>query len=175
MNKDEKKEWGSYAEESRWHESLTAFVKTAVREKIERMDGEGPNADSGGQVSDERLDEVLTGISGLQRRLEDLEDETSNLRSMVKAQARADMTEIMPIVWKMLPTSREEARTAEGASVEIGGEVADSDLVRLALERMAEETNAVKRISDGDEVRWYREEDHGREEFSIGETTVIRE
>ncbi|KPN29976.1 hypothetical protein SY89_00696 [Halolamina pelagica] len=136
MDAEEKEEWDEYREQARWADSLTDFVKTAVREKIERMDSEGgdfevPEVDaSGGGVANSG--EVLERIQDLRNDMQDLESEVSGAVDAVHAQQGVD-PDLAPELYQALPVGEEDAMTAEDLAHKTGHKEA---AVRFALENL---------------------------------------
>jgi len=135
MNEDEKEEWNEYSKKARWSDNLTDFVKKAVREKIERMDGDSadfevPDVDASGGVADSG--EVLERIQDLRNDMQDLAGNVSNAMDAVHAQQGVD-PDVSPDVYQALPKGEDEAMTAEDLAHATGYRHAT---VRFVLENM---------------------------------------
>lgn len=136
MDDERKEEWREYAEQSRWNDNLTDFVKEAVREKIERMDGDGgdfniPDVDvSGGGSADNG--EVLERLQDLHNRFEDLQADVNDAVDAVHAQQGLD-PDVSPDVYQALPTGESDAMSAEDLAHATGHRQAT---VRFALENL---------------------------------------
>lgn len=152
MSADEKEEWTEYTEESRWSDSLTDFVKEAVREKIERMDS--PSAPSG-SAEQEASGEVIDRIQDLQNDLQDLQGDVSQAVNAVHAQQGID-PEIPPEIHSALPLGEENAATVSEL-VEDGSYAFSEAEAGFALENMARNMGNVKRTSEPP-VGWYKVE-----------------
>lgn len=159
MNADEKDEWAEYAEQSRWHDNLTDFVKTAVREKIERIDGDAADFDI--ELAEDAVNadgEVLERIQDLHNRFEDLQTDVSDAVDAVHAQ-RGVNPDLAPDIYQGLPEGREDAVTAEELAKTTGYKDAE---VRFALENLRRNKNmGVRKRGQSDtrqDVTWYKTE-----------------
>jgi hypothetical protein len=137
MDDERKAEWREYAEQARWADNLTDFVKDAVREKIERMDADGaefdiPDVNVGGDSEVADTGEVLERIQDLRNDMQDLETEVSDAVDAVHAQQGVD-PDVSPDVYQALPTGESEAMSAEDLAHATGYRHAT---VRFALENM---------------------------------------
>lgn len=135
MDAERKAEWNEYTEQSRWSDNLTDFVKEAVREKIERMDGDDvdiPDVDAsgGGGVADSG--EVLERIQDLRNDMQDLAGNVSDAMDAVHAQQGVD-PDVSPDVYQALPKGEDEAMSAEDLANATGYRHAT---VRFVLENM---------------------------------------
>lgn len=134
MNEAEKDEWEDYVEKSRWNDNLTDFVKEAVREKIERIDGDSPDFNIP-EVDANAVDnngEVLEKIQNLRNDIADLESEVGNAVDAVHAQNGLN-PDVSPDVYQALPDTENDAITAEDLAHATGYKHAT---VRFALENM---------------------------------------
>jgi len=132
INAEKKETWEEYAEQSRWNDNLSDFIKEAVREKIERMDGERggfnvPDVETVGNSG-----EVLERIQDLRNDMQDLEAEVSGAVDAVHAQQGVD-PDLAPELYQALPVGRENAMTAEDLAHKTGNKQA---AVRFALENL---------------------------------------
>lgn len=136
MNAEEKEEWQEYADKSRWNDNLTDFVKEAVREKIERMDGTGstdtPDTDASGAQGVADSGEVLERIQDLRNDMQDLAGNVGDAMDAVHAQQGVD-PDVSPDVYQALPKGEDEAMTAEDLGDATGYRHAT---VRFVLENM---------------------------------------
>jgi hypothetical protein len=140
MDDERKAEWRDYADEARWADNLTDFVKDAVREKIERMDADGaegaefdiPDVDVSGDSEVADTGEVLERLQDLRNDMQDLAAEVGGAVDAVHAQQGVD-PEVSPDVYQALPTGEVDATTAEDLAHATGYRHAT---VRFALENM---------------------------------------
>lgn len=137
LSEDKKEEWAKYVDEARWDDTLTDFVKTAVRERIERMDSEsGVTQDSA--VIETNNDEIIEELQDLRTTVGDMEKSVSDAVDAVHAQEGVD-TDVAPKVYSALPDERKDAVTAEEIAEEMDIDVAT---VRFSLETMRDMVNS---------------------------------
>lgn len=160
MNEDEKEEWREYSEQARWSDSLSDFVKTAVREKIERIDspeGAGNDSPVGGEPSGELLDRLRS----IETTIEDLDEDVSHAVDAVHGQEGID-PDLPPELYTALPDGEENAQTV-AELVESASYAFTEAQARFALENMTRNMGDVHRTPEGmpgaspdAEIRWYR-------------------
>lgn len=166
MREEQKEMWNEYVDQSRRYDSLTDFVKDAVRDKMERID----SGQQGGNFDIELADDVASGagsgevlerMQDLQNDFHDLQAEVGQAVDAVHAQSGVN-PDVSPDVYQALPTGKEGGATAEELARTTGYKESS---VRFALENMHRNMGAVQKVAPLDEEagvakepRWYKSE-----------------
>lgn len=167
-----KAQWADHVEESPKYSTLSDFVRQAAINQIERDNGDRQPM-SEPAFTDEQLNQMTSSIDGVIHRLEELEESMTRVYELVQAQTQADMVDIMAVVFQTLPASKEDAVRADDMRVEVKGQLYDTTTIGMALERLVNETKSVKRVTEDDETRWYKEAGTVNERLSRGEIQVF--
>lgn len=162
IDEEEKREWKEeYVPQARWDDTLSDFVKRAVREKIDRMDAEGGGGSNfdiqvdPDAVSGAGNDEVLERLQNLRNDFRDLQADVSDAVDAVHAQQGLN-PDVSPDVYQALPTAENDALTAEDLADATGYGHAT---VRFALENMRRSTGVgvwklVEVANEAGETEW---------------------
>jgi len=143
VGEDRREQWDQHVEQSPHYDKVSDLIKEAVRNQIER-----DNGNTGNQGSDFEIPEVSVGGEALERiqdlhnRFDDLEGEVSNAVDAVHAQQGVD-PDVQPDVFQALPVGREDAVTAEELARTTGHRDA---AVRFALENLRRNTGTVSKV-----------------------------
>jgi len=141
VDQEQKAEWEGYADEHDEYDSLSHLIRVAVAHEM--SDHYGPN-EGGSGPSSEQTGELVTAMNRIEGRLEDLEDSVASATdAMYSAGAGSD--DFSTTVFSELPVGEENALSAGEIAQRLAVETAE---VRGALERLRNQTNAVRRLEE---------------------------